>query len=393
MLIAAVFTAAYSTGLYMLYKDGISSIKAETIVYTNAWYHYYSKTKDLVFLGFDFSANRGDYQYFGKIEDDGSLTDVYKTDYDTFEIHSSDVMFPGSDYSNNKFVRYYLTNDVEKQGRVVTSSNETFGENPTVQSFEQHYLLCPEEVLNKIRISRKKGTCLSKRLIPRNEKLDSCEYPENYLLNLLFRALWNYTVYISDHLLHVLDDFDVEEYDTVEDFSDGAFINRADVDIEAGKILSGELCVNGERYVFPDNNLSDSNTQLDIYLHKRPDSIFENNKDLLRDKFDSAYLESLQYQSMTEIDKFYGEDREDKSGLERFTYDYKYEDGQAVVSGICKYDDGYYRYVYIFPLAGFWETFTPWIAEPIILFWLPGLIFAGFFSMYINRKRYGRAFI
>jgi len=389
-LIAAIFTAAYSTGLYMIHKDGMRSIKAETVAYTNAWCHSYSKTKDIIFLDLSFTANNSDYAYFGKIEDDGSLTDVYKTDYDSFELQSSDAMFLRNEYSEQKFVRYYLTTDTEKQGKVVTSSHETAREKPALQSLEQHYLLCPEEVLNKIRKSQSKGTFNLKQYIPREGLYSNSfyGYPENDLFNKIFRAFGSFSVFISDHLIHILDDFSVYEYDNVEDYSDGAYINRADVDIEAGKILSGELCVNGEKYVFPDGNLTDSNTKLKIILHKRPDSIFEKNKDLLRDKFDPAYLESLQYQSMAEIKKFYGEDWQDKSGLERFAYDYKYEDGHAIVSGICKYDDGYYRYVYIFPLAGFWESFAPWIAEPIVLVWIPGLIIGCVVSLFISRKRY-----
>lgn len=390
-LIAAIFTAAYSTGLYLLYKDGMNLIKAETFIWCNSFYHYYYQRKDMLLLGFDFDVNKGNYLYFGKIEDDGSLTDVYKTDYDSFELNNSDVMFQSSDLHNNIIVRYYLTSDANNQGKVVTSTHETFNKETELQSFEQHYLLCPEEVMNMIRTSQKKGTLLPKQLIPRDELENYClsDYPENGLLNKMIRSLGKFTVFISDHLIHIFDDFNVDGYENVEDKSEGAYINRADVDPEAGKIISGELSINGKKYRFPDNNLTDSNTTIEIDLHKRPDSILEKNKDLLRDRFDPDYLESLQYQTKTDIINLYSDNSLDKTGLERFTYDFKKEDGQAVLSGICKYEDGYFRYVYIFPLAGFWETFTPWIAEPVILVWLPGLIIAGAVSMIRSRKRYG----
>ena len=124
-------------------------------------------------------------------------------------------------------------------------------------------------------------------------------------------------------------------------------------------------------------------------MHKRPDSILENNKELLRDNFDRSYLESLKYESISDLYKeMYWDYSGDEKSIKGFTYDLKFEDGQAVVSGICKYKDGYYRYVYIRPYAGFFEAFAPCILEVMLKVWIPGLIVAALLATAVSRKRY-----
>lgn len=374
-LIAAIFTGLYSTGLYMLYQDGMGSLKVWIIKLYNSYFYYYYIHNHVVWLSIATEMD-SNYQYFGKIEDDGSLTDVYKTDYDSFELISSDVLFNVSDA---EYEDYYLTVDPDKQGKVVASTYKTKYENQKTETREQRYLSCPEEVLNRIRNSQAKGTLRTKNLLWTDGYF---VYPDNGPSEIISTFVRNAAIFVSRHLIHILDDYGEKDLYMLEDESDGAYIYRADVDVDAGKILSGELRINGDGYAFPDKKLTDSTTRLKILLHKRPDSIFEKHKDLLRDSFDQAYLESLQYEPKTDAYDL------NNSSLERFTYDCKYEDGQAVISGISKYEDGYYRYVYIIPLAGFWETFTPWIAEPLVLVWLPGLVIGGLFSLVISRKRY-----
>lgn len=382
-LIAAVFTAAYSTGLYMLYKDSIHGFKDEILISFNDWFHLSHIRKDKFLLNIQIEGN---YQYFGKIEDDGSLTDVIRSDYDSFRVFSSDPLLPGLDHSRETVVEYYLTNDTDKQGKVVASSYETNWDDPILQTYEQHYLYCPEEVFNKIRTSQEKGIRLAKSATILGD-LDS-DPSGNDLINNIYRTWMEAVLWVSFYLSDINED-SAWNIGFIEDLnSDGAYIYRADVDMEAGKIHSGELIINGEKYTFPDNNLTDSNTALMIRLHKRPDSIFEKNKDLLRENFDASYLKSLKYQSNADMDGSDGSQM-NKTGLERYTYDCKYEEGQLVVSGISKYDDGYYRYVYIIPYAGFLEAFTPDIAEVSLKVWLPGLIIVCIISLVVSRKRYG----
>ena len=400
-LIAAVFTAAYSTGLYLLYKDGIHRLKDEIILKSNSWFHTYHISNEKLLLHFPIEGN---YRYFGKIEDDGSLKDIYKTDYSIFQLHGLDdpdlrSMYPYLRYPDNMLADFYLTNDVRRRGSVSSSyithwDGSVLSEHgitvPDKGEFNKrmdyfiYFLYCPEEVFNKISGSQEKGLHLAKSFIPQYD-IDK-EYiiynsSGNDLLNKIYRVWGKAVVFISDHFIHNLDSY------TVKDGVDEVYISRADVDLREGKILSGELCVNGEKYPFPTNSNGYDYETIKISLHKRPDSILENNKDLLRDNFDQAYLESLKYQSKSDLYN-YNKEITDRSSLEGFTYDYKYEEGQAVISGICKYEDGYYRYVYIIPLAGFWTAYAPDIAEAALIVWIPGMIICGLYSLVVSKKRY-----
>lgn len=397
-LIAAVFTAAYSMGLYLLYKDGIRRLKDEIILMSNSWFHTYHISNEGLLLHFPIEGN---YVYFGKIEDDGSLKDVYKTDYGAFRLsgldnanfRSEDPYYSLPD-SDNVLFDFYLTNDTHRNSFLHYNYITTWegsaldnhgrrdpdgGKFNEKREYRIYNLFCPGYVFKAISESQDSGVSLVRSLMPREEFYRDYvfyRYSDYDLLNKIYRVLGKAAVWVSDHLIHIS-----------EDDSEGAYIYHADIDYIQGKILSGELCVNGERYSFPDDNSSYSSTTLKISLHKRPDSILANNKDLLRDNFDQAYLESLKYQSKPDLYN-YNKEIIDRSGLEGFTYDYKFEDGQAVASGICKYEDGYYRYVYIIPLAGFWEVFTPDIAEAFLIVLIPGLIIGGLFSSVISKKRY-----
>ena len=373
----------------------MQNLKISTLLSTNIWTHSYYVYNDRLFLGFLWDLKVFcNYHYFGKIEDDGSLTDVYKTDYDVFELNSYDVMF-SRPYSEKSIRRdYFLTNDADKQGKVECSSYITKYDEPTTNDYEQYYLTCPDNVFDKLKNSQNSGL-----LLPRSYVLGQEDYiyadgvyasSENDSGNRIYRAYMGAVLLITDLLTSFKDSILTDDYEYKKD-NDMAYIGRADVDLEAGKILSGELVINGEKNCFPDDNLADSSTVIDVYLHKRPDSIFEKNKELLRENFDKSYLESLKYQTLSEIyeETYLAVSNLAKTnGLECATYDYEYEDGQAVVSGICKFEDGYYRYVYILPYAGFFEAFAPCILEVMLKVWIPGLIVAALLATAVSRKRY-----